>query len=146
MLSYEVSRPDTIQHRKHGSICHVFRHVPVWGCLLAMLMQLVLPVIHLWDMPREALSAARLVWQWHSAAPETTAHWTVSDHGLETGRHEALLCPVCQTLARAYSHRAPQGVGLVLAQAHDAWPLPCIFVPYTLLTAIFVPRAPPFAS
>jgi len=146
MLSYEVSRPDTIQHSKRGSIDYMLRHMPVWGCLLALLMQLVLPVIHLWDMPREALPAARLVWQWRSAASETTAHWTVPDHGLETGRHEAWLCPVCQTLVRAYSHWAPHGVGPVLPQAHDALPLPCILAPYTFLTTIFVPRAPPFAS
>lgn len=146
MLPYEVSRPDTMPHRKRGSIFRVLCHVQAWACVLALLMQLILPVIHLWDMPREALSAARLAWQWRSAARETTAHWTVPDYGIETGRHEALLCPICQTLARAYAHRTPQNVGLVLPQAHHALPFPCLFAPRTLLTTIFVPRAPPFAS
>jgi hypothetical protein len=146
MLSDERARSDAIQHRKRASLVWMLRHAQVWVCLLGLLVQLILPVIHLWDMPREALSAARLAWQGRSAAQDMTAHLTVSEHGMEAGCHEMLLCPICQTLARAHAQWTPSRVGFVLPQVHDPLLLLGRAAPCTLQTTVCAPRAPPFAA
>jgi len=146
MLSRQSCWPHTSPHNQHGMVALGLRHVQVWCCLLALLLQLVLPAIHLWHGLEEELSFASIAWQGRSAAQGMPTQLSVAKHSAKTWQHDVLLCPLCQVLAHVYTSMVPPVAGGILQQAHSVLSPPVVHLPSVLFVTSFVPRAPPHFS
>lgn len=123
---------------------HAWRRIEALVCLLTIVAQLALAVVHSGEVSLEAVTTSPC----HALAQDD-AHTTAlskAPASIRQGSHNPLLCPVCQLVAQARYGMAPHG--------STVWLLPTRFVvsPQTtfqqasLHLAVAAPRAPPFLS
>ena len=137
---HSVQRPRSSQARRTAS-----RRLRAFVCLLTLLAQFALVVVHSWEMPVEAgaLSVLRIFHTVPTGTGEAMALSTVAT-AARPWRHDPALCPVCQMLSQVTNGLTPSGPGVVLLHTSLAL-LPRPASSRTLLAlAASAPRAPPY--
>ena len=122
--------------------------VGAWLCLFALILSLVAPMVHMWEVgagqERATPQLFAALSQLHS--PETSAVLATPESTPQSLPHDAILCAVCQGLSRLRHWLLPPVYALA-APAASNWQ-----VPQTVsFSAVYflhrhTPRAPPVLS
>jgi hypothetical protein len=129
-------------HRGHLSWSRPLRAVL---CLLAVLIQVVTPVVHTWEVtaPQMVLAVTAPAVSWSREGSPSPAALTLPTPSPPRLPHDAALCPVCQFLTRSRDWMTARvnAVGLVTLLCG----LVCFlcFLPANVLRYAVAARAPP---
>ncbi len=144
MLSAPHSRSRLPYHGQAQASGKLLRRIEVLVCLVTVVAQLALAVVHSWEVALEAVEAPVLL------APQPSSTDTSREPGLTTAptvsprrAHDALLCAVCQLVSQVKHGCALAHVGVVLAQTSCPLLSDALAHNPGLDLAIAAPRAPP---
>jgi hypothetical protein len=117
-------------------------------CLLAFLLSLATPIVHMWEVAAERQAAAFKVLSTLSLGQTTGCSVALMDTGeaARSGLHDAALCPVCKGLARVREWLVTRVTAVDAPRAQNWYhPAAVGYAPPIILHAL-APRAPPYTS
>jgi hypothetical protein len=131
-------------HSKSG----VRGRIGILVCLLAFAVQLLVPVVHIWEVAAERATIAPKVAPLPSlpGGVQHAAALLAADDPPQRAPHNAALCPVCQALLRVRDYVVGQSCRAGVS-APGAWIVAVpVYHPLSLHLSASAPRAPPSLS
>jgi hypothetical protein len=117
-------------------------------CILAFTVQLVVPVVHMWEVAAQhsAVTFAVLALPFSSGQAPCSTALSVTSEGPQRLLHDAAICPVCQALTRMRAWLIAR-VEIARSLRATSWLVFCpILPPAKFSHAVMAARAPPSTS
>jgi hypothetical protein len=121
------------------------RRLSVVLCLLALTIQLVAPVVHMWEltMQQEVIVLEALASPWTLAKTQGPIALASAARHTQPLPHDTTVCPVCQALAHLRNWTLPQA-GITSDSTTTSWLVPLAWLPpVNVHLGAVAARAPP---